>query len=102
MAGGESFRMWPRQGQYWILDRAFGSRLRRLGYPIPMEHTRGAQVVPTTNGSVLLGPSAADTELRLDKATALRPLRCRRKQTGTRVPDARERSGTKTDPGNLP
>ncbi|PYQ67696.1 MAG: FAD/NAD(P)-binding oxidoreductase [Acidobacteria bacterium] len=102
MAGGESFRMWPRQGQYWILDRAFGSRLRRLVYPIPMEHTRGAQVVPTTNGSVLLGPSAADTELRLDKATDLATLRWLLEQTRKLVPDVSDAYAIKTYAGNRP
>ena len=69
MAGGEALRMWPRQGQYWILDREFGARFNRIVLPIPSEHTRGVQVVPTTNGSVLLGPSAQDSDRRDDKST---------------------------------
>jgi glycerol-3-phosphate dehydrogenase len=69
LAGGEALRMWPRQGQYWILDREFGARFNRIVFPIPLEHTRGVQVVPTTNGSVLLGPSAQDTDRPDDKST---------------------------------
>ena len=58
IAGGEDLRIWPRKGQYWILDRAFGERLRMMVLPVPGIQTRGVQVVPTTNGSVLLGPDA--------------------------------------------
>jgi glycerol-3-phosphate dehydrogenase len=69
MAGGERFRMWPRKGQYWLLDREFGSSLSRIIFPVPQEHTRGIQVVPTTNGSTLLGPTASDGDDRFDKST---------------------------------
>lgn len=69
LAGGERIDVKPRKGQYWILDRAFGERMSRLVLPVPMPHTRGIQVVPTTNGSVLLGPDAADIEDERDRAT---------------------------------
>lgn len=69
LAGGETFRMWPRKGQFWILDRDFGSRLRHLVVAVPTPTTRGVLVVPTTNGSALLGPTAEDLEDRYDHAT---------------------------------
>lgn len=60
LAGGEEIRMWPRKGQYWILDREFGQKLNRIVLPVPMPNSRGIEVAPTTNGSVLLGPDARD------------------------------------------
>jgi glycerol-3-phosphate dehydrogenase len=69
LAGGESFRMWPRKGQFWILDREFGSRLKHLVVAVPTPTTRGVLVVPTTHGSALLGPTAEDLEDRYDRAT---------------------------------
>jgi glycerol-3-phosphate dehydrogenase len=69
LAGGESFRMWPRKGQFWILDREFGSRLNHLVVGVPTPTTRGVLVVPTTHGSALLGPTAEDLEDRYDRAT---------------------------------
>jgi glycerol-3-phosphate dehydrogenase len=60
LAGGETLRMWPRKGQYWILDREFGQALRRIVLPVPTATTRGIEVAPTTNGSVLLGPDAEE------------------------------------------
>ena len=69
LAGGEPLDPRPRKGQYWVLDRAFGARMRKIVLPVPTPQTRGVQVVPTTNGSVLLGPSADDIDDETDRAT---------------------------------
>jgi glycerol-3-phosphate dehydrogenase len=62
LAGGDEFAMWPRQGQYWLLDRELGGRFRKIVGGVPTEHTRGVYCVPTTNSSLLLGPTAVDME----------------------------------------
>jgi glycerol-3-phosphate dehydrogenase len=69
LAGGDAYRMWPRKGQYWILDREFGSRLQHIIFSAPAVETKGIHVVPTTRGSVLLGPTVEDGEDRDDKST---------------------------------
>jgi glycerol-3-phosphate dehydrogenase len=74
LAGGESYRMWPRKGQYWLLDREWGSRLQRIVFGAPLADTKGIHVVPTTNGSALLGPSAEDGIRRQDTATDAQTL----------------------------
>jgi glycerol-3-phosphate dehydrogenase len=60
LASGDEFSMWPRQGQYWLLDRELGGRFQKIVGGVPTEHTRGIYCVPTTNGSLLLGPTALD------------------------------------------
>jgi glycerol-3-phosphate dehydrogenase len=74
LAEGDSFRMWPRKGQYWILDREFGARLNRIIFSAPSVDTKGIHVVPTTRGSVLLGPTVEDGEDRNDKSTTRQML----------------------------
>jgi len=69
LAGADPCRMWPRRGQYWVLDRTFGSRLNHVIAPIPKPEARGVFVVPTTNGSALVGPTAEDREDRFDRST---------------------------------
>jgi glycerol-3-phosphate dehydrogenase len=69
LAGGDTYRMWPRKGQYWLLDREWGARLQRIVFGAPLADTKGIHVVPTTNGSALLGPSVEDGDRRDDKAT---------------------------------
>lgn len=70
LSGGEHLEPTPRKGQYWILDRAFGARMSQIILPVPMPQTRGVQVVPTTNGSVLLGPSVEDIDDEWDTGTS--------------------------------
>ncbi|WP_051791494.1 NAD(P)/FAD-dependent oxidoreductase [Amycolatopsis jejuensis] len=69
LAGGEPLRGWPRQGQYAVLDRAFGSRLSKIVFCTHGTGTKGINVVPTTHGSALLGPTAQDIEDPGDRAT---------------------------------
>jgi glycerol-3-phosphate dehydrogenase len=68
-AGAERFRMWPRKGQFLLVDRDVGRRLGKVLTPIPNEHTRGILAIPTTNRTVLLGPTADDLDAKDDKAT---------------------------------
>jgi glycerol-3-phosphate dehydrogenase len=68
LAGGDEFEMWPRQGQYWLLDRELGGRFAKIVGGVPTEVTRGIYCVPTTNGSLLLGPTAVDSAYPGEKA----------------------------------
>jgi glycerol-3-phosphate dehydrogenase len=87
LAGGEDIRIWPRKGQYWVLDRAFGERLHKMVLPVPLPHTRGVQVVPTTNGSALLGPDAQEISDPADKGTDPDSLQAILRLTEQLVPD---------------
>jgi glycerol-3-phosphate dehydrogenase len=68
-AGAEEFRMWPRRGQFLLVDRAVGDRVRTVLTPVPTERTRGILAIPTTNRTLLLGPTAEDRENRDDRST---------------------------------
>jgi glycerol-3-phosphate dehydrogenase len=68
LAGGEPFSTWPRQGQYWLLDREIGARFRAVLGGVPGAESRGVYCVPTTHGSLLLGPTARDGTDRGDRA----------------------------------
>jgi glycerol-3-phosphate dehydrogenase len=100
LAGGERIEIWPRKGQYWILDRAFGERMSMIVLPVPMPHTRGVQVVPTTNGSALLGPDARDIVDEDDRATDGEGLEAILHQTARLVPEATAAHAIKTYAAN--
>jgi glycerol-3-phosphate dehydrogenase len=102
LAGGERFNDWPRKGQYWILDRSFGERMRTVVVPVPGQITRGVQIVPTTNGSALLGPDAADHEDPLDVAVEPEALAELLAKTSQLVPSVSEQTPIKTYAGNRP
>jgi glycerol-3-phosphate dehydrogenase len=67
--GGEDFAVWPRRGEYLVVDREVGKSVTRVVTQLPTEHTRGVMVVPTTHGSLLLGPTAIDAEDKSDRGT---------------------------------
>jgi glycerol-3-phosphate dehydrogenase len=69
LAGGDAFRMWPRKGEYWVLDREFGARLQRIVFAAPSKESKGLHVIPTPDGTALLGPSADEIESPEDKTT---------------------------------
>jgi glycerol-3-phosphate dehydrogenase len=102
LAGGEPIKMWPRKGQYWILDRDFGQRLSRIILPVPTASTRGIELAPTTNGSVLLGPDAQEGGRPGDQATAAANLERIFAQTQRLVPSISLDRAIKTYAGNRP
>jgi len=67
--GGEEFRVWPRRGEYLLADREDGASIPRVITQLPNPHTRGVMVVPSTHGSLLLGPTAEDDEDKTDRST---------------------------------
>lgn len=68
-AAAEPFTMWPRKGQFMLLDRAVGHLVPKIMSTAPTPETRGIYAIPTTNRTVLVGPTADDREDRADKST---------------------------------
>jgi glycerol-3-phosphate dehydrogenase len=68
-AVAEPFTMWPRKGQFLLLDRAVGHLVPKIMCTAPTPHTRGIYAIPTTNRTVLVGPTAVDEQDRADKST---------------------------------
>jgi glycerol-3-phosphate dehydrogenase len=102
LAGGDPFTMWPRQGQYWLLDRELGGRFRKVVGGVPTETTRGVYCVPTTNRSLLLGPTAADHDDPSDRAVDSVTLDSVFEAARRLVPSVRREYAIKTFAANRP
>jgi glycerol-3-phosphate dehydrogenase len=103
LAGGEELTGWPRRGQYVVIDREFGSRLSRIVFCTPSPETKGINVMPTTNGSVLLGPTAFDDFEGDDrKGTDADTIDYVRSQAGRLVPEAANALAIKVFAANRP
>ncbi len=46
LAGGDEFRCWPRQGQYWLLDRELGGRFAKVVGGVPLRAHAGHLLRP--------------------------------------------------------
>jgi glycerol-3-phosphate dehydrogenase len=65
----EDFSVWPRRGEYLLVDRNLAAAIPRAVTQLPNPHTRGVMVVPSTHGSILLGPTAEDDDDKSDRST---------------------------------
>jgi glycerol-3-phosphate dehydrogenase len=102
MAGGDEFATWPRKGQYWLLDREIGRRFAKVVGGVPTAHTRGIYAVPTTNRSLLLGPTAEDREDRADRGVDALTLEHVFESAHALVPALRRDHAIKTFAANRP
>jgi glycerol-3-phosphate dehydrogenase len=67
--GAEEFRIHPRKGEYYLLDRLTKARPDRVVFPVPTSVSKGMLVIPTVEGTVLVGPTADSTEDKTDLGT---------------------------------
>ena len=60
MVGVNRWRVWPCRGEYVILDKRVGGLINSMVYPVPPKGGAGLgiHITPTTDGNILLGPSA--------------------------------------------
>ena len=59
MAGDDFFTIIPRAGEYLLLDKSEGSRVKRTIFQIPSKEGKGILVSPTVDGNLLTGPTAS-------------------------------------------
>jgi glycerol-3-phosphate dehydrogenase len=88
--GGEEYHIHPRKGEYYLLDRSAKAKPRRVVFPVPTTMSKGMLVVPTVEGTVLLGPTATDIESKEDFATTRQALSSVLQTARTMVPGISE------------
>ncbi len=58
LAGDGFFTLIPRAGEYMLLDKVEGSRVRHTIFQVPNAEGKGILVTPTVDGNLLTGPTA--------------------------------------------
>ena len=58
LVGDDSFTIIPRAGEYMLLDKAEGARVKHTIFQIPSKEGKGILVSPTAHGNLLVGPTA--------------------------------------------
>ena len=58
MVGDDFFTIIPRAGEYMLLDKSEGSRVKHTIFQVPSKEGKGILVTPTVDGNLLTGPTA--------------------------------------------
>ena len=58
MVGDDFFTIIPRAGEYMLLDKSEGSRVKHTIFQVPSKEGKGILVSPTADGNLLVGPTA--------------------------------------------
>ena len=62
MLGDNSFTIIPRAGEYMLLDKTEGSRVKHTIFQVPSKEGKGILVSPTADGNLLTGPTAMQVD----------------------------------------
>lgn len=62
MAGDGFFTIRHRAGEYMLLDKAEGSRVKHTIFQVPSKEGKGILVSPTVHGNLLVGPTAVQVK----------------------------------------
>ncbi|MDR0387611.1 MAG: FAD-dependent oxidoreductase, partial [Treponema sp.] len=72
--GAEEYAIKARKGEYFLMDRLTKARPDRVVFPAPTTVSKGMLVIPTVEGTVLVGPSADAVEDKTDFSTTAERL----------------------------
>ncbi len=70
MVGLNDFTIHPRKGEEFMLDKRLRGLVQRLIFPVPSKVSKGTLIIPTYDGTIMVGPTAEDTDDRDDLATS--------------------------------
>lgn len=74
LIGKQRFKVTPRKGEYYILDKRQGSLVDRTIFMCPSKLGKGVLISPTVHGNLLVGPDAQDGLDKTDFSTSKQGL----------------------------
>ena len=69
MAGISDFKIKPRKGEEFLLDKKRENLTRHLLFPLPSKTSKGILITRTSDGNPMIGPTAEEVEDKEDLAT---------------------------------
>ncbi|MBP0000713.1 MAG: NAD(P)/FAD-dependent oxidoreductase [Cyanobacteria bacterium SID2] len=70
MAGVRTFRIRPRKGEEYLLDKRLQGFVKRVIFPCPTPVSKGILVIPTFDGTIMVGPTAQMVDDKEDLTTS--------------------------------
>lgn len=71
MAGVRTFTIYPRKGEEYLLDKRLMGLVDHVIFPCPTAVSKGILVIPTFDGTIMVGPTAHLIEERDDLSTSM-------------------------------
>lgn len=65
----EEYKIIPRKGEEYLLERNASGFPNHVIFPVPTKNSKGILVIPTVEGTMMIGPTAEETEDKTDYAT---------------------------------
>jgi len=66
----EEFKIIPRKGEEYLLDKNSPGFPSKVIFPVPSKVSKGILVIPTVEGTMMVGPTAIEVESKEDKSTS--------------------------------
>ncbi len=67
--GGEQLTIVPRKGEEFLMDRNARGYPSRVVFPVPSPDSKGMLVIPTVEGTTMIGPTAIEVDDKRDLST---------------------------------
>ncbi len=67
--GAEEYVITPRKGEEFLMDRNARGYPSRVVFPVPSPNSKGMLVIPTVEGTTMVGPTAEEQEDKEDLST---------------------------------
>jgi len=91
MLGVHDFRITPRKGEEYLLDKKRENITNHLIFPLPSETSKGILLIKTSDGNPMVGPTAVPVDDKTDLETTDRGLEYVFQSVRTMVPGIKER-----------
>lgn len=69
LAGAPTFKITPRKGEEYLLDKKREHIANHIVFPLPSKTSKGILIIKTSDGNPMIGPTAHDTPDKADLAT---------------------------------
>jgi glycerol-3-phosphate dehydrogenase len=65
----EEFKIHPRKGEEYLMERDAAGKPNHVIFPVPSKNSKGTLIIPTVEGTMMVGPTADETDDKTDLTT---------------------------------
>lgn len=67
--GAEDYKICPRKGEEYLFEKGAHGFPNHILFPVPVKNSKGTLVIPTVEGTMMLGPTAVEVDNKEDLST---------------------------------